>query len=248
MHSIKIRSQELNAFDLPPVCVITGEREGVVFKPVKFAWYPRWVYLLIFANLIIALLVASAMTKRVKGELPFTKEAWSRWKRGQIIVGVSAAAAIALLFTALFLLVGDATGPLGLGVLALGTVLPVLAWLFFLRGKGPQALRIDKDEVTLSLPSRVAARAFTSHFQAGLRPMAWSAPDRLDANGAPVHAVCARHDDIVANWACPRCGAFMCPRCENRVRPEAQPLCPGCWELRARAVEKHKPSFWTSGI
>jgi hypothetical protein len=40
---ITIPSNELNSFGLPPVCVVTGSREGVVFKPVKFSWYPRWV-------------------------------------------------------------------------------------------------------------------------------------------------------------------------------------------------------------
>jgi len=29
----------------------------------------------------------------------------------------------------------------------------------------------------------------------------------------------------------------MCTGCERRVRPEALPMCPACWELRSRTVE-----------
>ncbi|RKH01964.1 hypothetical protein [Corallococcus carmarthensis] len=244
MHHVDIPSGELNEFDLPPVCIITGERQGVVFKQVKFSWYPRWVGFLALLNLLIAIIVAAAMTKRVKGTLPFTEEAWSRWKRGQVIMGVSVVAAIALLIAAVSLLSADVI-PLGLAALASCVAIPVLAWVYFLRGRGPQVRRIDKDSIALAIPNGVAAHAITVHFLAGLRPLEREDAEDLDADGVPVRAVCARHEDIVANHVCTRCGAFMCPRCENRVRREAPPLCPGCWELRTRniAVEAKDPGI-----
>lgn len=52
----------------------------------------------------------------------------------------------------------------------------------------------------------------------------------------PEGASCAGHPDILASWLCGRCGTFMCPECERRVRPEARPMCPTCWDLRARTV------------
>jgi hypothetical protein len=41
---------------------------------------------------------------------------------------------------------------------------------------------------------------------------------------------------VQATWTCKRCGGFMCEACERRVRPDAVPLCPGCWSLRGQRV------------
>ncbi|NPC72885.1 hypothetical protein HPP05_24360 [Corallococcus exiguus] len=236
MHHIDIPSGAMNEFDLPPICIVTGEREGVVFKTVHFSWYPRWIGFLALLNLLIAIIVAAAMTKRVKGTLPFTEEAWSRWKRGQIIMGVSVVAGIALLILAFSLLASDAPEWQGLVALASSVALPVLAWVFFLRARGPQVRRIDPDNISLAIPNGPAAYAITDHFLAGLPSPVLDDGERLDANDAPDRAVCARHDDIVANQVCTRCGVFMCPRCERRVRRESPPMCPGCWELRGRTI------------
>lgn len=59
---------------------------------------------------------------------------------------------------------------------------------------------------------------------------------------APAGARCAGHPEAAATWTCKRCGAFMCAACERRVRPDAAPLCPGCWDLRAQVVAAPKPS------
>ncbi len=53
---------------------------------------------------------------------------------------------------------------------------------------------------------------------------------------APIAGTCGLHAGVVAAWACQRCGTFVCSACERRTRPEAAPLCPKCWELRAAAV------------
>ncbi len=41
---------------------------------------------------------------------------------------------------------------------------------------------------------------------------------------------------MAATGTCPRCGRFICTACERRTRPDATPMCPGCWELRAKVV------------
>lgn len=48
---------------------------------------------------------------------------------------------------------------------------------------------------------------------------------------------CAAHPAVAAQWACPRCGTFVCADCERRTRPDAPPMCPGCWELRTVQVK-----------
>lgn len=53
---------------------------------------------------------------------------------------------------------------------------------------------------------------------------------------APVGAFCVAHPAVQASWACGRCGAFMCPACEQRTRPDAVPMCPACWALREATV------------
>ena len=58
---------------------------------------------------------------------------------------------------------------------------------------------------------------------------------------APAGAVCATHVEAEANWACGRCGAFFCAACERRTRPDARPMCPNCWQLRAKVAVVVKP-------
>ena len=54
---------------------------------------------------------------------------------------------------------------------------------------------------------------------------------------APVAGECSAHRGVKADWACQRCGSFVCKECERRTRPEAPPLCPKCWSLREQVVQ-----------
>jgi len=70
---------------------------------------------------------------------------------------------------------------------------------------------------------------------------------------APAEALCALHPLSRAAWVCPRCGAFMCGACERRTRPDAVPMCAGCWEVRTRNVgepraEKASTALQTGGL
>jgi hypothetical protein len=62
----------------------------------------------------------------------------------------------------------------------------------------------------------------------------------------PPGAKCAVHPDFDAQWMCNRCGSFICQGCERRVRPDATPMCPNCWALRAQVV-KPQSTFWFGG-
>jgi hypothetical protein len=234
MYEVVIPASELNEFDLPPVCIVTGEREGVVFKPVTFAWYPRWMGLLALANLPIAIIVATATKRRVRGTLPFTQAAWFRWRCGQVLMSVAYVLAVALFMGGIVLSLSDDLDSWGLLSLGSSAALPLGVWWGLLRGRGPQVVSIDPDTIVLSIPHGVAAHALTQHFVAGLERSGLE-----DRNAAP-RARCARHPGTAATWVCGRCGAFLCPLCEHRVRREARPLCPGCWTQRERSLAEAK--------
>lgn len=70
---------------------------------------------------------------------------------------------------------------------------------------------------------------------------------------APASAICAHHAGLPAAWICPRCGSFFCRACERRTRPDAIPMCPACWDLRAQSVgpvklEKPSTALQTAGL
>ncbi|MCK8498026.1 hypothetical protein ACJ2CR_22925 [Myxococcus faecalis] len=168
MRQVVIPKNELSEFDLPRVCVITGQTEGITFQPVKFAYYPRW--LLIFAPLaaVIVLLIAALLTKRAQGTLPFSEEGWAQWKRAKLVYGLSFLGTIAVLFGSIFTFAGNArTGGYLMVAVLVAVLIPVVAYFVAVKGKVPQALRIDDRNITLRLPSDEAASAILRHLQAG---------------------------------------------------------------------------------
>ena len=54
-------------------------------------------------------------------------------------------------------------------------------------------------------------------------------------------ARCHRHEEVVAEGTCTRCGLFVCIECARRTRPEARALCPDCWERRTAHVASLNP-------
>jgi hypothetical protein len=162
MPQIVIPDNELNAFDLPRVCVVTGQSQNVVFKPVKFSWYPRWIGVLVLVNVLLAVIVASIMTKRVKGELPFTEEAWAAWRKGRMLMAFSVIGAIALFVGGAVLMANDLPAPGVVGLVA-SLVLPIVIGVKFLRNKGVTCAKIADGKTTLTIPSEEAAIAIQRH-------------------------------------------------------------------------------------
>lgn len=83
MAKATIPVSELNRFDLPPVCLVTGETEGVSFQTRTLLWTPPWVYLLILVpagGILLAAVVSLLVRRRVKAELPFSGLGWKRYR------------------------------------------------------------------------------------------------------------------------------------------------------------------------
>jgi hypothetical protein len=174
MRQIILPADELNEFDLPRVCVVTGQTENVVFKPVNFSWYPRWVAVFILLNLLIAAIIAFALTKRVKGHLPFTEEAFRAWRNGLTFFALSFLGALGLFIGGMFL-VGSDYPALGVAAFVLTLAVPITVNLRFVRHKGPVVERIAEGRITLKLPSDSAVNMIQQHLVSGQkspRPMA----------------------------------------------------------------------------
>ncbi len=146
MHSVNVPASELTEFDLPRVCVVTGQTQGVEFHPVKFSWYPRWVVALILVNLLVAAIVAQVLTKKVSGKLPFTPEAHAAWKKGKLLYGLSFVAFLVFIGAMIFAAANDAL-VVSLLCLAIAIASPVATY-FRLRaqprpGRRPHRRRAD---------------------------------------------------------------------------------------------------------
>lgn len=175
---LQIPTHELNSFDLPGLCVVTGQQEGVTFRPVKFWWYPRWVPLLIFfpwGGLLLAFIVGLATRKKAEGELPFTDRGWSAWKRSQWIWGLSVLAFFVGIFVCLALILSAAGGTLpgwvvGVGVLVTAG-LPIAGW-FLAKPSMILVRKIENGRLFVRIPSTDAAARLHAHlFPAGERPV-----------------------------------------------------------------------------
>jgi hypothetical protein len=157
---LKIPVNEMTSFDLPKVCVVTGETADVTFQKVKFQWYPRWVAVFSCAPLI-AVIVMLVLMKRAEGELPFTAKAYGAYKLAKAMLALAILACIGLILGAVFLL--DSSPPLAVVMFVLAIAAPVAISLAFVRGKTVGVTRIDETGITLRIPSEAAAMAIRDH-------------------------------------------------------------------------------------
>jgi len=173
MSALTLPVNELSSFDLPPVCLITGERTGVSFRKVKFAWYPRWVAALIFVpfgGLLLAAIVAMILTKKASGELPFSDAGWSKWRLAKIMVGLDILWVIVALFGGIAVLSNAEGGVLSFaGPLIFFSMVgvPVAVYFLFQRKKMVTPTRITETELTINIPSEEAAMAIRQHLTGG---------------------------------------------------------------------------------
>jgi hypothetical protein len=171
MPALTLPVNELSSFDLPPVCLITGGRDDVSFRKVKFAWYPRWVAFLIFVPLggwILAAIVAMILTRRAAGELPFSATGWSQWRLAKIMVAVDILWVIVALTAGAVLASAEGWGPAAPALLFLSVLgVPLAIYFLFQRNKMLMPTRITDAELTLKIPSEQAAMAIRQHLTAG---------------------------------------------------------------------------------
>ena len=115
---------------------------------------------------LIAAVVAMALTKKVKGKLPFTEEGYAAWRRGVLMNVLGWVGALALLFGGIFSFAGDLPALGGLCLVAM-VALPITTYFVFARGRMLRCTEITATQITLELPSPSAVDAITRHLFAG---------------------------------------------------------------------------------
>lgn len=173
MYPIDIPIAEMNNFDLPKMCLITGDTAAVEFKKVKFAWYPRWILIFVFVALIVALILSLILTKRAAGELPFNAKAYRNWRIGQ---GVFAFSVLIAIFTFVGAIVAFLAGEGTSTSVATGIALSIFTfgfpfgiWFALVRNKSITVKKIDPTTLTLMVPKMEVAMAFKKHLTGGKR-------------------------------------------------------------------------------
>jgi hypothetical protein len=219
---VVLHRTELSAFDLPPVCVLSGSRDDVRFRPVRFLYTPPIAYAGLLLGVLPALIFAQVMRKRARGSLPMADAPFrlvERSRRLRVVVGFAFAATVATIVAGI--VASDDMVTLA-GIV--GTVGAIIAAVVF-RDKAARCLKIEGDYVLLDLPSVEAAH----EIEAALAGEGAALP--------PGDATCPRHADAAATGVCRRCGDFTCAACACYARHTAPAFCPDCFERRMREVD-----------
>ncbi len=146
MPRFTLPADELNHFDLPAVCLVTGSEREVSFHTVHFP--------------------GSLTSQPVHGELPFTEAGWRRhrlaggaWFALRAVLGLGTLAAIVTLAA------GESVP--GVSVL-LGTLLVVAGlWLLGVRDRRVVCRRLTPSLVRLEVPDAGAAEVVDRYRHAG---------------------------------------------------------------------------------
>ncbi len=170
MATLLIPENEMTSFDLPKVCIITGSNQNVAFRLVKFQWYPRWIAVFSFAPLIFVI-VMLILLRRANGELPFCDEAWEAWKKGKLLMALSAVGSAVLAGFAIAA-VANNLEVVGLPMLLAAVVVPIVVYVRLLKDRGPTCLKIADGRIELKIPSASAAEMISRHLDGGGRKTA----------------------------------------------------------------------------
>lgn len=166
MPKVKLPRAECTQYDLPPVCVVTGSKDAIVWKEVKFQYMPQWAFF------IGGVILGSIFMKKMTAELPFNDEAFRHYKRAKVM-GVLAFVAFFVFFFGGIggaAAVSDTSKDLApilalLGVGA-GFIVPIVMYIAFVRNRSPRCLWMDDQYVEVVLPSDAAVAAIRERFGA----------------------------------------------------------------------------------
>jgi hypothetical protein len=140
---------------LPPVCIITGAKEGVVFQRVTLTYEQR-------ADPAVALTLMSRYPDAIPLSLPFTQQAYDAWQRSKWRLVACVVGASILPFFVFPLAIAVSPAFFALAAVAVPLVMAAIA-LKKEMSKGPRVTRVEGEMVELDIASAAAAAAIKKH-------------------------------------------------------------------------------------
>jgi hypothetical protein len=146
MASVRLGRYEVEEYELPRVCAKCGRK--AVARPSKtFSWHPPWVIVLIFAGLLIYVIVALVLTKRMAVPLPLCERHRNYWRnRAIVIYGGLLALVLGVGGVVVASVLDEGGKDNAVGLACIGTGLVFIVWLF--AAAIMQATSIRPNEVT----------------------------------------------------------------------------------------------------
>ncbi len=162
MAYIRLHVQQADG-KLPMVCMRCGE-PAIVVKTKKVSWFPRWVFWLILAHLIIFGIVALIMTRRAKLQAPLCEQHQGHWLFRQIFLGLSLVGIVIYAISLIVFFVNappQAADQFGLFVYV-GSMVLVIGWLIaiaIVQSTAIRAAEITKTHILLAGVSEAFVQA-----------------------------------------------------------------------------------------
>jgi hypothetical protein len=132
MATVQIGRREAEDDDLPDVCMKCGA-PATARVSRTFSWYPEWVWITILAGLLIFVILAIILTKRMRVQVPFCDLHKKHWFNRNLAIwgtfGILALLMVLAIGVAVAMADPSDQGNPVLGVFCIGGLLCLVPWL-----------------------------------------------------------------------------------------------------------------------
>jgi hypothetical protein len=133
MATVQLSRREAEDDDLPDVCMKCGAPATTRISRA-FAWYPEWVWITILAGLLIFVILALVLTKRMRVEVPLCDEHKKHWFNRNLAIWGTFGILALLMVIGIGIAVAaadpsDRDGNPVFGVICIGSLVCLIPWL-----------------------------------------------------------------------------------------------------------------------
>jgi hypothetical protein len=154
MASITLSRYECSRGLLPEVCAVCGD-PATTRRDRNFSWHPSWVWILILVNLLVVLIVALLLTRRMSVRLPVCDQHEGYWRRRTLFYTVPTVFVLLVMAGAFAYMVSRPPGGNDslVGWLCLGSIGLLFVWVVVaavVQANGIRATEITDRTMTLA--------------------------------------------------------------------------------------------------